>query len=58
MKLKSDADIPCATCPLWNQETKSFSCDPNKCDKLSGWLLKHTRNSTDRLQIENVQYIV
>ena len=58
MKMESDANIPCATCQLWNPEKKSFSCNPNSCKKLSNWLLKHTNVPADDPQNRIVQYVV
>jgi len=54
----SDVEIPCSTCLLWNPETKSFSCNPNSCKKLSNWLLKHTREKAFEPQDQIVQYVV
>ena len=58
IKMESDAEIPCSTCPLWHPEEKSFSCNPNKCEKLSNWLLKHAKESASKPQDEIVQYVV
>jgi len=58
IKMKNDADIPCSKCPFWNQEKKSFSCDPNRCERLSRWLLKHSRDTTFDSLNKNVQYVV
>jgi hypothetical protein len=56
--MESDASIPCSKCLLWDKEKTSFSCDPNRCKKLSDWLLKHARDSTVDLQDKIVQYVV
>jgi len=56
--MKNYADIPCATCELWNQEKKIFSCSPSNCKRLSHWLMKHTREATGEIQNRNVQYVV
>ena len=56
--MESDAEIPCATCLLWNTEKKSFACDPNSCKKLSSWLLKNTREKAVKPQDKIVQYVV
>ena len=56
--MSSDADIPCATCLLWKPEKKSFACDPNKCKKLSRWLMKHVKGNKPVPQKKIVQYIV
>jgi hypothetical protein len=56
--MESDAEIPCSTCLLWNQEKKSFACDPNGCKRLSEWLLKHAGDITTEPQDKIVQYIV
>jgi hypothetical protein len=57
MKMAKAPEIPCSCCLLWDKEKKSFSCDPNKCEKLSYWLLKHAHGSAGDLQ-NNVQYVV
>jgi hypothetical protein len=56
--MESDANIPCANCLLWNQEKKSFACNPNTCNKLSKWLLKHAKNNKVDMQNRIVQYVV
>lgn len=56
MKIK--AEIPCATCSLWNPKEKRFSCDPNRCEKLSNWLLKHARDNTVEPPNKIIQYVV
>ena len=58
MKMRSDADIPCSTCPFWNSEKKRFSCNPNACRKLSNWLLKHAKDTAVTPQDKIVQYVV
>lgn len=57
MDMENDDVIPCAKCMAWNQETKSFSCSPNKCLKLSNWLLKYAREDTISMP-SIVSYIV
>jgi len=57
MKMESDAKIPCSTCLFWNPKKKSLSCDPNSCEKLSDWLLKHAKDKVDP-QKKIVQYVV
>jgi hypothetical protein len=60
--MKNEAEIPCSTCALWNAKAKSFSCNPNGCGKLSGWLLKNAQDSVSIVQAEKdqpqVQYVV
>ena len=56
--MSSDAEIPCATCLFWNPEKKSFTCDPNKCKKLSNWLMKHTKVDTFVPKKKVAQYVV
>lgn len=57
MDMENDDVIPCAKCAAWNQKTKSFSCSPNECAKLSNWLLKHVKEDT--ISMPNVvSYIV
>ncbi|MCW4047044.1 MAG: hypothetical protein NWE99_05735 [Candidatus Bathyarchaeota archaeon] len=56
--MEPDAEIPCSTCLLWNQENKRFSCDPNKCERLSRWLLKHAKDTNVDTRSENIQYVV
>ena len=56
--MESDANIPCATCLMWNPEKKRFSCDPNRCKKLSDWLLKHAGDNAVNPQEKMVQYVV
>ena len=43
---------------MWNAEKKRFSCDPNRCKKLSDWLLKHATGNAVNPQEKMVQYIV
>jgi hypothetical protein len=56
--MESDAVIPCSTCLFWDPEKKRFSCNPNRCEKLSNWLLKHARDNAVELQEKIVQYVV
>ena len=56
--MESDADIPCSKCLFWDKVKKSFYCDPNKCEKLSNWLLKHARDNANKPQNKIVQYVV
>jgi len=56
--MESDADIPCSKCLFWDKVKKSFYCDPNKCEKLSNWLLKHARDNASKPQNKIVQYVV
>ncbi len=54
-------EIPCTTCHLWNAKAKSFSCNPNSCNKLSRWLLERTpKLNMDKVQISGAQmeYVV
>ncbi len=62
----SKDEIPCSNCAKWNPKVKNFSCNPNKCERLSDWLLRHA--NVDEVQPEQdirmekaepqVQYIV
>jgi hypothetical protein len=56
--MESDANIPCSKCLLWDKVKKSFSCDPNRCKKLSDWLLKHATDNAAEPQKKMVQYVV
>ncbi|HTY74834.1 MAG TPA: hypothetical protein VMD05_04630 [Candidatus Nanoarchaeia archaeon] len=62
--MSSNSEIPCKNCRLWNPEKTSFSCNPDKCEKLSDWLLDHASlgNTEDQNNIvinpEPIQYIV
>ena len=54
----SGVEIPCNTCLFWNKVNKSFSCDPNKCVRLSEWLLKHASKMPNNPWVEELQYVV
>jgi hypothetical protein len=53
--MSNNSKIPCSMCHKWNVEAKSFSCNPNKCQKLSEWLYDHAQLKTPT---ENVQVII
>jgi len=55
MDMKNEADIPCAQCSLWDAKAKSFSCNPNRCGRLSNWLLQNAQNHATQIQTEQVQ---
>jgi hypothetical protein len=40
---------------LWNAEKRRFSCNPDKCEKLSEWLLDHA--SLGNVEDENILVI-
>lgn len=59
--MSQNEEIPCAACQLWNAKTKSFSCNPNSCSKLSEWLIERTPQLnveiTEKSNIP-IQYVV
>ncbi len=60
----SKDEIPCSNCAKWNSKVKSFACNPNKCEMLSDWLLRHANVEEAPIEQEvyvatpQVQYIV
>ena len=52
--MSNNSEIPCSICQKWNAEAKSFKCNPNKCQKLSEWLLDHAQLANE----EPVQFQV
>jgi hypothetical protein len=56
--MEGDDSIPCSKCLFWDEVKKSFSCDPNRCKKLSDWLLKHARDNTVNPYNKIIQYVV
>jgi len=53
--MSTKSEIPCSNCHLWNAEKKRFSCNPDKCEKLSEWLLDHA--SLGNVEDENILVI-
>ena len=54
--MSQNSEIPCGACQKWNAKVKSFSCKPNKCQKLSEWLLDHSKiDITENSQIQRTQ---
>jgi len=61
--MSTNSEIPCSTCHLWSAKKKSFSCNPDKCAKLSEWLFDHTslgNEEKDNIEVieEPIQYVV
>jgi len=56
--MEQDKEIPCSACQLWDKEAKRFSCDPNKCERLTRWLLKHAQDANSEEPVEAIQYVV
>jgi hypothetical protein len=54
--MKDEKGIPCTICQLWHPEEKGFSCDPNKCEKLTVWLLNHKIEEANGDQV--IPYVV
>lgn len=54
--METKEEIPCSMCKLWHSEKKEFSCEPQKCDKLTEWLLKYGPSEEKSNQV--IQYIV
>ncbi len=54
----SSVEIPCNKCLSWNEAKKSFACDPNKCARLSEWLLKHASKMPSNTWVEEIKYVV
>jgi hypothetical protein len=59
--MSANSEIPCSLCHKWSAEAQSFSCNPNKCQKLSEWLYDHAQKElSEELQIIDapIQYVV
>ncbi len=64
--MSTNSEIPCSTCHLWNPKEKSFACNPDKCAKLSIWLLDHAslgdaeseNSGIEVILPEPIQYVV
>ena len=60
----SKDEIPCSNCAKWNPKVKNFACNPNQCERLSDWLLRHANVEEAPIEQElivaepQVQYIV
>jgi len=35
----SSVEIPCFKCLLWGKRAQNMYCNPNKCEKLTEWLV-------------------
>ncbi|MGD0643498.1 MAG: hypothetical protein ABSA75_01175 [Candidatus Bathyarchaeia archaeon] len=59
--MSNNSEIPCSACHNWDATAKSFSCNPDKCQKLSEWLLAHgqiARAETMQVAVVPIQYVV
>jgi len=59
--MSNNSEIPCSFCRKWDSKAHSFSCNPNKCDKLSEWLFDHTQiecTQTKQVVMLPIRYIV
>ena len=54
----SDDGIPCSSCKLWKKQLKKFSCDPNRCEALSEWLLEAKNQIKFQIRQREYQYVV
>jgi len=58
----NNSEIPCSACHQWNAKAKSFSCNPNKCKKLSEWLLDNAQlanEETVQIKVQvPIQYVI
>jgi len=65
MQMQTNVDtlieIPCFKCLFWDRRRESPPhCNPNKCQKLTEWLLKQAENyqqTEENLTLVNVPYI-
>jgi hypothetical protein len=53
--MSNTTEIPCSACHQWSAERKSFNCNPDKCAKLSEWLLDHA--TLGNVEDENIMVI-
>ena len=59
--MNNNSEIPCSLCHKWDIKAKSFTCSPNKCQKLSEWLLGHAQieqTETKQVAVPPILYIV
>jgi len=56
MAMSNISEIPCTNCHQWNAKKKIFTCNPDKCVKLSEWLLDHT--SMDKAEEDEIIEVV
>ena len=56
--MSSKKTIPCSVCRSWKKDQKKFSCDPNKCEILSKWLLNAENEIVFEVKQRQCQYVV
>ena len=59
--MEDNSEIPCSFCKKWDSKTKSFSCNPDECQKLTEWLFAHAQiepKETKRVSLRPIQYVV
>ncbi len=59
--MTSKSEIPCTLCRNYDSATRNFSCDPDKCQKLTKWLFDHTQIrplKSTKYADDPIQYVV
>ena len=62
LALKEKSEIPCSFCGKRDSKTRSFSCQPDDCKKLTRWLFEHSRSGKaaegERVAVSPIRYVV